>query len=147
MFLTHGLSRSILYRKWVSMLQRCSNKNHPNYKRYGGAGITVCAPWLDFSNFLNDMGIPEKGLSLDRIDNSKGYFKENCRWVSRKVQSENRGTPRNNTSGFKGVWFDKRRDRFVARIKHNRKTIFLGSFATGEEASKKYQEAVFALFT
>ena len=77
---------------WSSMKARCYNINCKVYNRYGGRGITICSRWLEsFENFVEDMGIrPEKGYSLDRIDNDKGYSKENCRWATSKQQNRNR---------------------------------------------------------
>lgn len=68
------------------MKQRCLNKNNVAYNRYGEIGITVCGRWLEFSNFLEDMGERPEGTSLDRIDGTKGYYKENCRWSTSKEQ-------------------------------------------------------------
>lgn len=76
------------------MRARCFDPSREDYKRYGAVGITVCQEWLDFNNFLNDMGLRPEGTSIDRIDNSKGYFKENCRWSTYTQQSENRTNAR-----------------------------------------------------
>lgn len=91
------------YRAWKSMQQRCYSKNRKSYKYYGGRGIKVCKGWLDsFQNFLNDMGICQPNLTLDRIKTNLHYscgkceeclgngWKFNCRWDTRKVQSRNR---------------------------------------------------------
>ena len=78
------------YRIWQGMKERCSYKKHISYKNYGGRGITVCDRWLEsFENFLNDMGERPEGLSIDRIDNEKGYSKDNCRWATQKEQTNN----------------------------------------------------------
>ena len=78
------------YISWKSMKSRCLNPKAANYPAYGGRGITVCESWMVFSNFLKDMGERPDGTSLDRIDNTKGYCKENCRWVSFLEQGANK---------------------------------------------------------
>ena len=87
----HGLYNTLEYNTWQSIKKRCLNVNHKYYKYYGGRGITICESWKNsFENFLNDMGIkPSKEYSIDRIDNNKGYDKENCRWTTNKIQSRN----------------------------------------------------------
>jgi len=90
-----GRKERSTYKVWVTMRQRCNDPNSRDYPNYGGRGIFVCPEWDDFQVFLKDMGICPTGLSLDRIDNQGNYNKENCAWVSRKVQNNNR---RNNTT-------------------------------------------------
>ena len=93
-FISHvGFFHKDLHEVWSSMKKRCYNKTAINYKRYGGCGITVCIEWkdnvLNFYNWALNNGW-EKGLQLDRIDNSKGYSPDNCRFVTAKENANNR---------------------------------------------------------
>lgn len=78
------------YESWRHMKQRCENPKCKDYPLYGGRGISVCEDWLDYSKFLQDMGEAPDGLTLDRINPDLGYCKENCRWATRKEQTNNR---------------------------------------------------------
>lgn len=86
----HGLSGTKTYNSWNKMRERTKPGFH-KAKDYFERGITIEDPrWDDFLNFLEDMGERPEGLTLDRIDNDKGYCKENCRWATRKEQQANR---------------------------------------------------------
>ena len=91
---THGMTGHPAYAVWRSMLARCMNPNHHAWKNYGARGVMVCDRWIhSFENFWADMGPTyAPGLELDRRDNNAGYFPENCRWVSRQVNTSNRRT-------------------------------------------------------
>src|SRR5690348_13336869 len=78
------------YRSWAGMKKRCDNPNDPKYPRYGGAGIRYDPRWASFDAFLEDMGERPPGTSIDRIDNSGGYSKANCRWATHMQQVMNR---------------------------------------------------------
>lgn len=84
---------------WRSMVARCTNPNNKAYGYYGGRGIAVCERWLDYTNFLADMGPRPEGASLDREDNDKGYSPDNCRWVSSSAQQKNKSTTRFYSNG------------------------------------------------
>lgn len=83
-------ARPRVYNIWNAMLSRCQNPKATAYGDYGGRGITVCDRWLKFENFLEDMGDPPEGLSIDRLDNNEGYSKENCAWRTPLDQARNR---------------------------------------------------------
>ena len=86
-----GVGRSVEYRLWSGMKDRCFNKNEQDYPYYGGAGITVCERWLTFEPFLADMGRrPSPKHSLDRIDGTGNYEPGNVRWATRSLQNYNR---------------------------------------------------------
>ena len=78
------------YQTWRSFRNRCNRVKTWNYSKYGGAGITYDVAWNSFEQFLSDMGKRPDGMTLDRIDNTKGYFKENCRWATPAQQQANR---------------------------------------------------------
>lgn len=106
---THGMSRTRLHWVWSQMYERATNPNHKNADRYSGRGIGVCERWKTFENFLADMGPPPDGMTLDRVDNDKGYWcgkpecpecgpagrEPNCRWATRAEQNRNHSRNRN----------------------------------------------------
>ena len=99
----HGKKNTRLYRIWLNMKNRCNNPNYHHFERYGGRGISVCSQWVQnfeaFFNWAIDNGYNDD-LTLDRIDNNKGYSPDNCRWATPKEQSNN--VSRNRLVTFNG---------------------------------------------
>lgn len=90
---THGKKHTRLYHIWTGIKQRCLNQNTKDYLRYGGRGISICEEWKDNFQAFYDWAIVhgyQDDLSIDRINNDKGYCPENCRWISNKAQANNR---------------------------------------------------------
>ncbi len=94
------------YNSWKSMRNRCSPERNP--KHYYLRGIKVCDRWKNFDYFYEDMGERPEGTTLDRLNNSIGYFKENCRWASHRVQQNNKES--------------------LTRIKHEGLTLTIGEW-------------------
>lgn len=87
----HGDSRSVEYRVWKQIRQRCNNPVNQDWKYYGGRGIRMCERWSDYALFISDVGRrPDLGYSLDRNDSNGNYEPSNCHWVTCKDQQRNR---------------------------------------------------------
>lgn len=98
---THGLTKDKFYKKWNDMVRRCHDPKEPAFEKYGARGITVCEEWrYSPEKFIEWCHLTHPGdpsLTIDRIDGSKGYSPENCRWATMKEQSHNLRTNRNVT--------------------------------------------------
>ena len=134
----HGQHKSLTYKSWGNMIQRCTNQAHSNYKNYGGRGISICDEWMDFSVFLKDMGQrPSRLHSIERINNQLWYFKDNCRWATNVEQSRNKRLSKSNSSGAAGVSFNKKENMWRAYIWDQGKQRHLGYFSDKERAVSK----------
>lgn len=143
-YIKHNKTKHRLYARWREMLLRCHDHESKDYKNYGARGISVCKEWRDINVFIDDMYPTfQEGLTLDRIDNNLGYYKENCRWATKSTQNRNqRVLNSSNTSGYRGVHWNKTNNRFVAQIRVDSIRIYLGSFKTAIEAAKAYDKYV-----
>jgi hypothetical protein len=86
----HGAATTSTYSIWAQMVQRTTNPAHPRWQSYGGRGIDLDPRWRDFGAFLADMGERPDGLTLERVDNDRGYWPDNCRWATYAEQRHNR---------------------------------------------------------
>lgn len=132
-----NIRHSSLYYIWGKMKFRCCNPKYCHYEYYGGRGIKVCDEWKkDFMAFYNWAMCHgyEKSLTIDRIDVNGNYCPENCRWVTKQIQSINRRKFKKNKSGYVGIYKDPDCYRWCSSIRFNRKSIHLGSFKTQKEA-------------
>jgi hypothetical protein len=99
----HGMSKSNEYRVWDSMVGRCHRVTHYAFKNYGARGIFVCNNWRTFDGFYADMGAQPEGMTLERLNNSQGYDKENCVWASVTEQARNRRTTKLNVEKVSAI--------------------------------------------
>ncbi len=144
---THGLIGTRLYDIWSKLKGRVLNPKHKQYNDYGGRGITICDEWKnDFKSFYDwaiSNGYEEnKGLSIDRIDNDGNYCPENCRWTTSIIQSRNQRIYKNNKSGFKGVCFVKKTNKYMSYINVDKNRIYLGYFQTAVEGAIVYNNYI-----
>lgn len=90
---THGMKYTPTYSSWVAMKNRCLCESSKDFEKYGKKGITICEEWKNsFEQFYLDMGEKPKGTSIDRINNTLGYSKENCRWATNSEQQKNKSS-------------------------------------------------------
>lgn len=128
----HGCYQKASYNTWRAMIRRCIKPEDKDFKRYGANGVKVCARWVDYLAFAQDMGEPSGDQTLDRIDPYGDYTPENCRWASMTVQARNIRLHSKNKTGATGVGMHG--GRWFARITSGRKAFKTRLFATFEEA-------------
>ena len=141
-----GISKSKAYVSWVNMKSRCDNPKHKQYKDYGGRGITYDSSFNDFQvyeEFITSLpGYGTQELSIDRIDNSRGYFRDNMKLSTRVEQNTNQRVKKNNTSGYSGVTLKKDCNKWQADIRYDNKRKYLGLFNTPEEAARRRNDFI-----
>lgn len=139
----HGMSFSPEYRTWADMLNRCYNTNIKNYAKYGARGISVCDEWRNsFAAFYADVGDrPYPSATIDRIDTHGNYTPENCRWASKITQSRNQRIRRTNGSGYTGVRWLNKNQKWQARITVDGKDSHIGNFPYLMDAVRARKQA------
>lgn len=130
----HGLSSHPLYDRWYGIYKRCCVPNDKDYINYGQRGIMLCSDWMypasyGFVNFLKDMEESySEGMTIERLDNNKGYSKDNCAWKTIHEQCLNKRTNLNIPYAYpdKGT--------YKSTVQYNGCIYYLGNFKTKEEA-------------
>ncbi len=132
----HGETNTRLYSIWHNMKQRCINSNSSAYSFYGEKGITVCNEWLAFEDFKvwAEASNYFDELSIDRINPTKGYYPDNCRWANKVTQARNQQKRSTNTSGYTGVSYVPRLNKYQAYLTLNYRKVSLGFFTSKEAA-------------
>ena len=145
----HGMARTHIYRVWQDMLRRCKKQKRGGaWYKYGKIGICVCEEWQDkekgFTNFYNwsiKNGYKNEKLpsgrakyTIDRIDGTKGYSPDNCRWVDYETQNCNLSMLSTNKSGYRGVSWSKRDKKWLCVISINNHSVRIGAYKTQKKA-------------
>ena len=134
---THGEhnSTSRLHVTWSNMKRRCLNPTNKEKRNYQSKNITLCAEWLEYVSF-RDWAMANgynNNLTIDRIDNLKGYYPDNCRFTDYSTQNANRGPTNKNKTGYVGVSIHG--DKFMSTANWKGKQIYLGRYSTAIEAA------------
>ena len=145
---THGMSKTQIYKAWQTMIYRCAKtKKCGAWENYGKKGIRVCAEWQGKNGFINfyhwsiKNGYKEEKLSsgknkltIDRIDSTKGYSPDNCRWVDYETQNCHLSMLSTNKSGNRGVSWSKQEKKWLCVISINNHSKRIGTYKTQKEA-------------
>jgi hypothetical protein len=131
---SHNKSGTPEFKTWLNVKSRCNNPSSSTYYKYGARGITISDEWNNsFEKFLNDMGLkPTPKHSIDRIDNSKGYSKGNCRWATNKEQCRN--TRKNVIVEYNGSSMTMAELSEITGIKYRSIQYRISKGMTGDEA-------------
>ena len=115
----HNKTGTHIHNIFLGMISRCYYKSSGNYKWYGAKGIIIDSSWLNnfltFEQWALENGY-ERHLTIDRINTKGNYEPNNCRWVDRATQLQNRNILPNNKSGYTGVYFDKNKKLYDATL-------------------------------
>lgn len=143
----HGLSQSAEYRILRLMIGRCHEPSNGSYHKYGAKGITVCPAWRDsFIAFYQHIGPrPTSRHTIDRIDGTKGYEPGNVRWATYSEQNLNKELSRRNTSGYRGVTWLPKKQRYIAQVSAYKQPLYIGCYADIQEAAYMYDQYALVL--
>lgn len=125
---------------YYNIKARCINEKAKAYNRYGGRGITIYKSWINNSNLFYDYvsqleNYGKVGYQIDRINNDGNYEPGNLRWVNKSIQLANRNKFISNKTGYIGVYYSKRENKYRSSITVNKKRIEFGFFNSPEEAN------------
>lgn len=129
------MSGTNLYWIWGAMIQRCHNKDNPAYINYGARGIKVCNLWRYNAKEFLDWALKngyKNNLTIERIDNSKGYNPDNCSFVPRILNNTNKRIYRANKTGCAGI--TPRKGKFRVRIRFRNTLYNIGTYKTLKDA-------------
>jgi len=137
----HGYTKTHprLYRIYKNMVARCNNRTSTSYYKYGAIGVEVCKEWKDSISTFVEWAILngyKDTLTIDRIDNTKGYTPDNCRWVSTTIQNRNILRMKMGETGARGIHKSHTKGRYRATISVNNKSITIGTSSTINGAVK-----------
>ena len=142
---THRLSKHPLYRKWNSIIHRCYDEKDNSYMNYGGRGIAISPEWrkspelfIDYVESLSGYG--EQGYTLDRVDNNGDYAPGNLRWADKQTQARNKRMSKRNKSGFRGVSWDRKTNKWRAQISIEERRTTIGYYTDKTEAAKAFDK-------
>ena len=146
----HGLHGTRIASIHENMKARCNNPNNTWYSNYGGRGIKVCDEWSKLEKFAEwafENGYKDN-LTIERVDNNKGYEPDNCTWITKREQDFNKRINKNNKTGYSGIGIRKNKsgERFTARITVDGKSHNLGTFDTFLEAYEVRRESEIKFF-
>ena len=137
--LKHGGSGKGSYNTWRAMIRRCTVPTDKDYPRYGGRGVKVCPEWMDYAQFVADMGEPNGDETLDRIDTYGDYKKDNCRWAGVKTQNRNVRVRANSKTGVVGV-SKTIHGTYMAKVTVGKQSFYSKCFPTVEQAAAARKE-------